>query len=216
MHSVYADVQMCSIRGRALVAVLTGLVLAACQVNVAQPVDPGHVALQQSDVPAYLTRCDISGSIDSYLKELAVKDPHGYATIHQGWRQLQAAGAVAGAMTVYSATPQDCAQEPGSGAGRSAATLVARFSTGQAAASAYAKGAMGFPTPGAAEEEPGLRQGVATQLGPRSWLLEREVDRNTLAVAYWQASSYTIFFVGVNLDTFEASRALVAVNARAG
>ena len=215
-RSVYSDVQMLSIRGPALAAVLTGLVLAACQVNVAQPVDPGHVALQQSDLPGYLARCDISGSIDSYLKDLAVKDPHGYATVHQGWRQLQAAGAVAGAMTVYSATPQDCEHEPGTGAGRSAATLVARFGTDQAAAFAYSKGAMGFPTPGAAEEEPGLRQGVATQLGPRSWLLEREVDGQALDVAYWQSNSYAIFFVGINLDTFEASRALVAVNARAG
>jgi hypothetical protein len=147
---------------------------------------------------------------------LSVKDPHGYATIRQGWRQLQAAGAVAGAMTVYSATPQDCEREPGAGPGRSAATLVVRFSTEGAAASAYPKGAMGFPTPGSAEEEPGLRQGVATQLGPRSWLLERDVDGHSIDVAYWQESSYTIFFVGVNLDTFEASRALLAVNGRAG
>jgi hypothetical protein len=211
-----SDVQMLSIRGPLLAAVLGGLVMPACQVGAAQPVDPSHVALQRSDLPADLAPCAISGSIDRYLTVLAVKDSHGYATIHDGWRQLQAAGAVAGAMTVYSSAPQDCEREPGAGAGRSAATLVARFSTDQAAASAYPKGAMGFPTPGSDEEEPGLRQGVATQLGPRSWLLERQVDGPPLDVAYWQDASYTIFFVGVDLDTFEASRALVAVNGRAG
>jgi hypothetical protein len=207
---------MLSPRGPVLAAVLGALVLTACQVNIAQPSDPRHVALQQADLPPDLAPCAISGSIDSYLKQLALKDPHGYATIHQGWRQLQAAGAAAGAMTVYSNAPQDCAKEPGAETGRLAATLVARFGSDQAAAAAYPKGAMGFPTPASDEEEEGLQQGVATQLGPRSWLLDRGVGSHELDVAYWQAGSYTIFFVAVDLDTAQATRALVAVNARAG
>src|SRR5437879_4371962 len=119
-------------------------------------------------------------------------------------------------MTVYAAAPQDCQKQPGSGAGRSAATLVVRFDSDQGAASAYSKGVMGFPTPAQDEEEPGLQQGVATQLGPDSWLLHREVAGHALDVAYWRRTSYAIFFVGLDLDPGEVDRALLGVDGRAG
>jgi hypothetical protein len=204
-----------SIRGVILSAMLGGLTLVACQVNIGQPIAPSQIALQNRDVPSDLSRCPGSGAVDGYLTQLA-RDPQGHAAVQQGWRQLQDTGAVDGAVTVYAGKPQDCRKQPGAGAGRSAATLVARFETGGAAASAYPKGAMGFPTPGPNEEEPGLRQGVATQLTENSWLLERQAGGHTLDVAYWQRNSYTVFFVGVDLDTVEVSKALVAVDARAG
>jgi hypothetical protein len=198
-----------------LAVTLAGAVLAACQVNVNPPVDPGQIALQRSDVPSDLRRCPSSGSIDTYLKRLAVQDPGGHASIQEGWRRLQTAGAVQGAMTVYSDATPDCLKEPGAGTGRLAATVVARFNSDRAGASAYPKGAMGVPTPGRDEEEPGLQQGVGTQLSPNSWLLQREVGAHVLDVAYWQRKSYTIFFVGQDLDGVEVSRALVAVDGRA-
>ena len=206
---------MPSIGGRVLAVTVAGLVLVACQVSLTPPLDPAQVGLQRDDLPADLQRCSGSGSVNSYLKELAVHDPDGHATIQQGWHRLQAAGAVEGAVTVYSTLPQDCLKEPGSGSGRSAATLVTRFDTEQAATSAYPKGAMGFPTPGQDQEEPGLRQGVATQLSPNSWLLQREVGPQALEVAYWQRNAYTIFFIALDLDTVQASRALVAIDGRA-
>jgi hypothetical protein len=199
-----------------LVATFGGLMLVACQVNIRQPAAPGQVALQKGDVSADLRRCPGSGSVDGYLKRLAAHDRQGHATVQQGWRQLQAVGAVEGALTMYAGSPQDCQRQPGAGATRSATTLVARFDTDGAAASAYPKGAMGFPTPAQDEEEPGLEQGIATQLTENSWLLERQVGGHTLAVAYWQRNIYTIFFIGVDLDTVEVSRALVAVDGRAG
>jgi hypothetical protein len=198
-----------------LLGILGGLLL-ACQVNVGQPVAPTQIALQRGDVASDLKHCPSSGMIDSYLKAVAGRDPQGHVAVQQGWRQLRAAGAAEGAMTVYSARSADCQRQPGAAAGRSAATLVARFDTDGAAASAYTKGAMGFPTPAQDEEEPGLQQGVATQLTANSWLLERQVGDHTLDVAYWQRNSYTVFFVGVDLDAVEVSRALVAVDSRAG
>src|SRR5437879_357156 len=176
---------MPSIGGRVLAALLAGLALAACQVS-STPVDPARVGLQRGDVPADLARCPNSGAIGSYLKQLSAQDPGGHATLQQGWRQLRAAGAVEGAITVYAAAPGDCLKEPGAGAGRLVATLVTRFDSDQAAAAAYPKGAMGFPTPSQDQEEPGLQQGVATQLSPNSWLLQREVGPSWLAVAYVQ------------------------------
>src|SRR2546430_7457904 len=169
---------------RPLLAATLGALLAACQFNVTPAVDPRQIALRQGDLPADLKRCPGSGPIDGYLKALAAQDPEGHATVQQGWRQLRANGAVQGAMTVYAAAPQDCQKQPGSGAGRSAATLVARFDSDQAAALAYSKGVMGFPTPAQDEEEPGLQQGVATQLGPNSWLLQREAAGHALDRSY--------------------------------
>ena len=204
---------MPSIGGRLLALLLTGPALAACQVGT-PPVDPAQVGLQRGDVPADLARCPNSGPVDTYMKRLSAKDPEGHATLQQGWRRLRSAGAVEGVMTVYAAAPGDCLKEPGAGAGRLVATLVTRFDSDQAAAAAYPKGAMGFPTPGQDQEEPGLQQGVATQLSPNSWLLQREVGTQALEVAYWQRGTCTIYFVSLDLDTVEASRAFTAVDGR--
>ena len=207
---------MPSSRAPLLLATLGGLMMVACQVGLQQPVPPSQVALQRGDVPADLQRCPSSGSIDGYVKKLGAQDPRGRLAAQQGWRRLQGAGAVEGAMTAYSLRPADCEKQPGAGAGRLAASLVARFDSDAAAASAYPKGVMGFPTPASDEEEPGLQQGVATQLTENSWLLERQVGGHTLDVAYWQRGSYTVFFVAVDLDATEVSRALLAVDSRAG
>jgi hypothetical protein len=200
--------------GAALALALAGLTAAACQVG-APATSPGQVALQAQDLAADLRACPASGSVDGYLQRLARRDPQAHATLAQGWTQLKKEGAADGAMAVYTAQPSDCDRAPGTGAGRAASTLVARFGGEQDAAGAYARGAMGFPTPAADEQEPGLRQGVATQLSERSWLLEREVVGHVLDVAYWQRGSFTVFFVGQDLDTVEVGRALVAVDGRA-
>src|SRR5947207_10429336 len=102
--------------GPVLLATLAGLMTVACQFSIQQPLPPTRVALQGSDVPADLHRCPTSGSVDSYLKKLATQDRRGRAAAQEGWRQLQAAGAVEGAMTVYSVRPDDCQKQPGAGA----------------------------------------------------------------------------------------------------
>src|SRR5439155_25581211 len=80
---------MPSIGGRVLAVTVAGLVLVACQVSLTPPLDPAQVGLQRDDLPADLQRCSGSGSVNSYLKELAVHDPDGHATIQQGWHRLQ-------------------------------------------------------------------------------------------------------------------------------
>jgi hypothetical protein len=200
--------------GAVLALALAGLTAAGCQVG-APATSPGQVAVQAQDLGSDLKACPSAGSVDGYLQRLARRDPQGQATLAQGWSQLKKEGATDGAMAVYAARPSDCDRAPGTGAGRAASTLVARFGGDQDAAAAYARGAMGFPTPAADEREPGLRQGVATQLGERSWLLERDVGGHVLDVAYWQRGPFTVFFVGQDLDTVEVGRALVAVDGRA-
>lgn len=180
----------------------------------APPPDPARVALQSADLPSDLRRCPASGPVEAYVKHLAVTDPQGSAELEQGWAQLEAAGAEAGVLVVYAADSHACDAEPGSGPGRAAGTLVVRFGDDAAAEAAYPKGVLGFPTPGQDEEEPGLSQGMATQLGPRSWLLQRTVAGRFLTVAYWQSHRFTVLFVSVDLDTVESKRALLAVHAR--
>src|SRR5438105_14951576 len=112
---------MPSSRAPLLLATLGGLMMVACQVGLQQPLPPSQVALQRADVPADLQRCPSSGSVDGYVKKLAAGDPQGRAAAQQGWRQLQTAGAVEGAMSVYSLRLEDCQKQPGARGGRLAA-----------------------------------------------------------------------------------------------
>lgn len=186
----------------------------ACSLQAEPPLDPARVVLQGDDIPADLQRCPGSGPVDGYLKALGARNPQARDAVEQGWKQLQAAGAAAGAIAVYAANSQACGGEPGAGPGRTAASLVARFADERAAAAAYPKGAMGFPTPAGDEDEPGLTNGLGTQLGPHAWTRQAEVDNRFLTVSYWQDHVFTVYFVGADLDQVEVRKALLAIDGR--
>ncbi|MBO0838425.1 MAG: hypothetical protein J2P28_23315, partial [Actinobacteria bacterium] len=129
---------------RSAVVVAVAMFLAtACQPTVGAPKSPAQVGLQRRDVPKDLAPCSGSGSVNAYLKQLARQDPQGATTVRQGWAQLRHEGAADGAIAVYAVQSVDCTRVVGSGAGRLASTLVARFDSDQAASDAYPKGAMG-------------------------------------------------------------------------
>ncbi len=85
---------------RVLIAVFLLLVVGACGPfgSIGTPAATAStVAVQSSDLPNGMHRCDLSGNINDYLKKIQTKDPATYTTIKELWLQRGIAQVVAGA-----------------------------------------------------------------------------------------------------------------------
>ncbi len=205
-------------RYRILPRLLLGLAVLSAQscgpLTPTRP-DPAQVGLQAHDVSAEFKRCSQSGTVESYLKALPAGS-QWRSLLAAGWKQLQSEAADASAATVFTTTTEACTVEPGTASARGAISIVARFPDDGAAQRAFETGILGFPTPAQDQLEPGLRQGVATQLGPHSWMRQRNLGNHTLSVVFWQSRSLCIFVLASSFDSIELQRALVAIDGRAG
>jgi hypothetical protein len=200
--------------GAAAIALWLGLL--ACQagtVGGGTP-DPQQVAVGSGEVPGDLQRCPGSGGLDRYLSQLKPRNEAAYQALRDGWLQLQKEGAKSGAITLYAANTSGCTARLGTATGRSVVNLVVAFPDDHAAAAAYQHGVLGFPTPAADEEVPGVTQGVATGLSEHAWVAQRSVGGRNLYVAWWQDRALAAFLVTADLDATESTRVARAVQAR--
>ena len=178
------------------------------------PPSPDQVALRAGDVPGALKSCPGSGSIDSYLKSTRTRDPDSYANLSDAWAALQSAGAKAAAITAYSDDLSNCSGVLGAGRGRSASSFVIRYHDDGAAVTAFKKGILKFPNPGAGQQTPGLTVGAGTGLGGNSWVFDQAVQGRSAYVAFWQRGSFDMLVLAADLDAADAKRAVESVDSR--
>ena len=194
---------------------LTLLLLVACNLSgAAPPPDPAAISLRPGDLPSELQRCPASGDIGSYLRFLQRTSPPAHDELASTWRDLQQKGASVAAVSVASQQPAACSARVGTGLGPNATTLVVRFKDGGAASAAYARGVLGFATPSADEDVPGMARGAATGIGRNAWVLERSVNERSLIVGLWQRHTIVVLFVAVDIDPLHAKQAIAMVDSR--
>ena len=172
---------------------------------------PTAAVLQSTDVPAGLSACSGSGPIDVYITNLAATDAALAARVGQQWQQLQVAGATAGAISVFTASPAACNAELGTTTNvKSIASFVAVFEDAGQADRAWGSGVFGFVPPGPGQILPGVTRGTATGLGLSSWTYDRAPAR----LASWHKSVFVALVVASNLDATVFSAATTLVDAR--
>ena len=175
------------------------------------PTEPTAAVLQSSDIPSGLKPCLGSGPIDVYVTTLAHSDAALAARIAAQWDQLRIAGAPAGAISLFTASPAACSAELGATSNvKSIASLVAVFADSGQADRAWLSGAFGFVPPAPGEILPGVARGSATGLGLSSWTY----DRAPIRLACWHKSVFVSVVVANNLDTAAFKTATVAVDGR--
>jgi len=193
----------------------------ACQGN-AQPVPsplpsptphtlPTAAILQSTDVPAGLNPCLGSGPVDVYVAQLAGADATVAARASAQWQGLRADGAVAGAISVFSADPGACKAELGATGNLKAITsIVAVFADPAQADRAWGSGVFGFIPPPVAEVVPGVARGTTTGLGLSSFTY----DRPPVQLACWHRAVFVALVVVSNLDAATFKSATAVVDAR--
>ncbi len=202
-----------------LAAILLAVV--ACQgasqpVSKPSPSPTPHTAataavLEQADVPAGLTACPGSGSIDGYIAALGASNPSLAAATTQEWQAAKLEGAKEAAIALYAASPSSCAAELAStGSVKALASFVARFSDPGEADRAWEAGVFGFVPPPPGELSPGLLRGTSTGLGASSFTYDRPGAR----LASWHRSVFVALVLATNLDAAAFQAAAAAVDAR--
>ena len=192
------------------------LALAACDLSSpVGPPSPDQVALRASDVPGALKACPGSGSIDSYLKSTRTRDPDSYANLSDAWASLQSAGANAAAITAFADDLGNCSGVLGAGRGKSASSFVIRYRDEGSAATAFRKGILKFPNPGAGQQTPGLTVGAGSGLGGNSWVYDQSLQGRAAYVAFWQRGSFDMLVLAADLDPADARHAVESVDSRA-
>ncbi len=172
---------------------------------------PTSAVLQSTDIPAGLNACLGSGPIDVYIANLAQADAALAARFGEQWQQLQAAGATAGAVSIFTASPAACNAELGTATNaKSIASFVAIFENSGQADRAWGSGVFGFVPPAPAQILSGVTRGTATGLGLSSWTY----DRAPVRLACWGKSVFVALLVASNLDAAVFKAATTAVDAR--
>ena len=172
---------------------------------------PTAAILQPADVPATMHVCLGSGPIDVYLSVLAATAPDLASKDAAYWSQLQAKGAVAGAIAVYADDPSACSVELAVASKVKAITsLVAEFHDEGEADRAWQSGVFGFVPTAAGEVINGATRGTSTGLGLSSFVYSRA----PIALACWRRSVFVALVVASNVDATVLKGATAAVDPR--
>ena len=172
---------------------------------------PTVAVLQPGDVPTGLSICLGSGPLDVYLSGLTQTNPSLAAQELPMWQQLQALGADAGAISIFTSIPSACGAELGATlAAQTATSIVVRFSDAAEADRAWQAGVFGFAPPPIGLLAPGLTRGTATGLGLSSFVYAR----GGVQLASWRHGEFAALVVLGKLDAATFKAATAAVDAR--
>jgi hypothetical protein len=142
--------------------------------------------------------------MDVYVTTLAHADANLAARIASQWQQLQAVGAAAGAVSLFTSTPAACIAELATtSSAKSVVAFVAAFGDAGQADRAWNAGVFGFVPPAPGELPAGVVTGTATGLGLSSWTY----NRPPVQLACWHKSVFIALVVVTNLPavTFKAT-----------
>jgi hypothetical protein len=207
--------------GRLLWLLVGAMLLGACQTDT-HPVfspspsptphtQPTAAILQPADVPSSTRVCLGSGPIDLYLSTLTTTAPDVGAKDTDFWNQLLAQGAVAGAVSVYTADAAACSVELGATSRVKAITsVVVEFGDEGEADRAWQSGVFGFTPPPIGEVVSGITRGTTTGLGLSSFVYSRP----PVALACWRRSVFVALVVVSNLDAAAFKVATAAIDPR--
>src|SRR5260370_37801981 len=147
---------------------------------------PTDAILQSAEIPAGLNPCLGSGPIDVYVTTLAHADANLGARVGGQWEQLRTAGAISGAISLFTSTPAACIAELATtSSAKSVVAFVAEFSDAGQADRAWEAGVFGFMPPSPGELPAGVTRGSGTGLRPSSWAY----DRPPVRLGWWQKSA---------------------------
>jgi hypothetical protein len=208
---------------RYVLAVAAIAALAACSTPAVAPPGPSDVAVQSSDVPKGVQKCDGSGSIDTFLNAMKTKDPKSYQSTSDEWNKAKSDGATAAAVVFYTDSKAHCAEITNSQNSNLASAaypvvlnFVIQFKDEKSASQGYTtESIFGFSessltTSGVA----GVVKGTATGLTKNSVALTLAIGNQSFYVAVWQNKAFMVILAVINVDVTQSKKIATNVNGR--
>jgi len=205
------------------IAIASLLMVAACSSPNATGVGPADVAVQSSDLPKNLVKCDGSGDMDTFLNSVKTKDPSTYQSTSSEWADAKAHGATSAEVVFYSDKQADCAQIQNSSNGDLASAtfplvinFVIQFKDEATAAKGYTtESIFGFSESTISSTGgTGVTKGTATGLSTNSLTLTIAIGSQSFYVAVWQNKSFMVILGVLNVDLAQSKKIASNENSR--
>jgi len=207
-----------------LTAVALMLLVAGCGSIGApgtQAATASSVAVKGSDLPSDMHRCDLSGSINDYLKKIQTKDPTTYTTIKAQWAAAQKDGATSADVEFYTDSAAHCTALESNGSQIGTATyklvvnFVFEFKDQASAEKGYSSDSIfGFSASTLKASQVPVTEGTATGLGKNSIVLSISISNQAFYVAVWQNKPFMVILGVLNIDTGADKKIALAENGR--
>ena len=176
-----------------------------------------NVAVQPSDLPSDMKKCDLSGDIDSFLKKDKTKD----SPYKKQWEDAKKAGATGAYVAFYTDSAAHCASvESNSGDVSSASyklvvNFVVQFKDEASAAKGYTSDKiLGFSTASLKSGGAPVVEGTKTGLTANSIVLSIAVSNQSFYIAVWQDKAFMVILAILNIDTATCKKVALAENGR--
>jgi hypothetical protein len=186
-----------------------------------QAASPATVAVQQSDLPSGMVRCDLTGDIDSFIKAESSPDPTTAKTMTSEWTTAKSKGATSGYVAVYSDTAAHCGAIKAGGSDIGAATyklvinFVIQFKDEKTAASSYTSDSVfGFSASSLKSGGAPVIEGTNTGLTANSITLTEPIGAQVYYIAVWQNKTFMVILAVLNLDGAAAKKVSTSENSR--
>jgi hypothetical protein len=207
-----------------LAAAIAGLVLVACGSSPSTtPQGPtvASVAVQSSDLPSGMHRCDLSGDVNSFLNKVKTSSPSTYKSTQAEWAAAQKNGAIAAEFVFFTDSTANCKAVGSNTSQISTATfklvvnVVVQFKDEATAAKGYStESILGFSK--AQLTAPGSLAAVGTKtgLGPNSVTLSVSISNQAFYIAVWQQKAFMVVLVILNVDSATSQKVALKENGR--
>jgi hypothetical protein len=204
------------------VALLTLLCLTACggASSSSQGTSVSSVAVQSSDLPSGMTRCDLTGDLDSFIKTEATPDPSTSKTISQEWAQAKSKGATAAYAAIYSDSSAHCSEiknsgSPGAATYKLVVNFVVQFKDEKTAAKSYSSDSiLGFSASSLRSANVAAITGTQTGLSANSIAVTEPVAGQLYYIAVWQNKTFVVILAVLNVDAASAKKVATSENGR--
>jgi hypothetical protein len=179
------------------------------------------VAVQQGDLPAGMTRCDLSGDIDSFLNKSKAKDPNTYTSTKSEWDAAKQQGATAAYAAFYSDSTAHCTSIESNSSDISTATyklvvnFVIQFKDEASASKGYtSESIFGFSASSLKNGGAPVVEGTKTGLTANSIVLSVSIATQSFYVTVWQNKSFMVILAIINVDPATCKKVALAENSR--
>ena len=185
-------------------------------------VGPADVAVQSSDLPKGLQRCDGSGDMDTFLNSVKTKDPTTYQSTKTEWDQAKSNNATGAEVVFYSDTTDHCGTVQNSdNGGLTGVTypvvinFVIQFKDEASAAKGYTtESIFGFSEATIASTSTGTVKGTDTGLTANSVTLTIAIGKQSFYVAVWQNKTFMVILGVLNVDLGQSKKVATNENSR--
>ena len=181
------------------------------------------MAVQSKDVPASVTRCDGSGSIDTFLNAIKDKDPTTYQSTKNEWEDAKTHGATSAQVVFFADSKDHCVSVQNSGNGDlGSATyplvvnFVVKFKDEKTAQDGYSNQSIfGFSESTLSSSGgAGVVKGKDTGLTDNSIALTVAIGSQSFYFAVWQNKAFMVILGVLNIGLDQSKKIASNVNGR--